>query len=80
MSSGPTLTDLLQRGRKIPGSRYVRDFCNRCNEPIRVIDCDGKNYCRECDPPHVGVDSAYAWDERDSAGYQSIAIRAMEDG
>lgn len=39
-----------RRGQRIPGSRYVRDFCARCKEPIRVrfagID---PNFCESCD-------------------------------
>lgn len=43
-------------GEKIPGSQWIRDYCARCNEPLRVrgLYCeDGSrfdHYCEQCDP------------------------------
>ena len=38
------------RGEGIKGSRFLRDFCARCDEPMRVSDCNGNNLCEECRP------------------------------
>lgn len=48
----------LKRGDPIPHSRYYRNFCCRCGEPMRVVESkreDDGLYCRDCDPPHMGV-------------------------
>lgn len=45
-------------GERIQGSKFVRDFCARCGEPIRVAtifdekvpDRRIENYCNDCDP------------------------------
>jgi hypothetical protein len=47
-------------GAPIPGSRFVRDFCANCGEPMRICpDRVGEeNYCSECEPPapaHIGL-------------------------
>ena len=51
-------------GGIIKGSRYVRAYCHRCNEPIRVEyarDFQGKPleiFCVECgERPHIGCSS-----------------------
>lgn len=38
-------------GRKIEGSRYIRDFCPLCKEPIRVLPQNilDNNFCSYCD-------------------------------
>lgn len=41
---------LQERGKRIHGSRYVRDFCCRCDAPIRVESVADVNYCEECAP------------------------------
>lgn len=40
------------RGALIAGSRFYRDFCARCSEPIRVryVNDTVENYCEKCDP------------------------------
>ena len=47
-------------GEKIAGSRYYREFCTRCREPLRVTEnrVGHSNYCEVCDPPHMGVGSS----------------------
>ncbi len=51
-----------QRGEAIASSRFYRDFCERCSEPIRVKFDDLKkaNHCDDCynaHPPgaHTGL-------------------------
>lgn len=50
-------------GSKIEGSRYLRDYCYRCQTPMRVVRCwddDGNritHICCECSPKHVGCTS-----------------------
>jgi hypothetical protein len=46
-------TIMEQKGDTIPGSRFLRDFCEGCGEPIRVINVATPNYCTECDPAPV---------------------------
>ena len=72
----------LKRGDRIPGSRYYRSFCARCQEPMRVVKAalDGPVWCRECDPPHVGVGNPHTTsDDHDQGGYASIAERSLEE-
>lgn len=47
-------------GSAIPGSRYYRDYCTRCSEPMRVEEdrVGDEHFCSECDPPHMGVGNA----------------------
>jgi len=47
----------LNPGDPVPGSRYFREFCSRCKEPLRVErhNIGALNYCEACDPPHQGV-------------------------
>lgn len=41
-------------GSRIPGSQYLRDYCSRCGEPMRVEEV-GANYCEDCCPKtHFG--------------------------
>jgi hypothetical protein len=40
------------RGDAIPGSRYVRDFCVTCGEPIRV-NIVGDHQCLSCKPTGI---------------------------
>ena len=44
-------------GSPIPGSRFFREFCSRCGEPMRVTeDRIGSHVlCGDCDPKHKGV-------------------------
>ena len=70
------------RGSPIPGSRFLRDYCVSCGEPIRVIrlyDDNGAPLSHECNqcghrppPGHYGPtdDTSPAWDN---------AVRALED-
>ena len=48
-----------RRGQSIPGSRFYRDFCFECGEPMRVsedrLKKGIKNRCETCDPKHIGV-------------------------
>ena len=45
----------IPAGQQIPGSRYFRAYCTRCDEPMRVFqeDVHKENYCEECDPPKL---------------------------
>lgn len=56
---GAKAADGTRIGDQIPGSRYVRSFCWRCREPMRVQPCrlETEMYCGDCDPPHMGVGS-----------------------
>ena len=47
-------SDGTRHGEPIPGSRYLRSFCQHCNNPVRIttdqitnkitcVDCDGTN-------------------------------------
>jgi hypothetical protein len=41
------------RGEQIAGSRFVRDFCAGCQEPIRVSSTEVPNYCVERKPKRI---------------------------
>ena len=43
-------------GSPIPNSKYVRGYCVRCGEPMRILPVNSTltNYCEECDPPDRG--------------------------
>jgi hypothetical protein len=69
---------LRQRGMKIPGSNLLRDFCCRCDTPIRVIDTSHPNWCETCNPKRPPAGKSGPLDE-DAGSYQSIAKRALED-
>ena len=66
---------------RIPGSRYVRWYCEFCGEPMRV---SGRSWppavrdCEQCAGRHgqVAVPSSAPTD--DIGGYQANAIRALE--
>lgn len=51
-----------KRGQSIPGSRFYRDFCVDCGEPMRVsldrLKKGVENRCEVCDPKHIGVGNA----------------------
>lgn len=36
------------RGAPVPGSKYVRDYCTGCHDPIRVKSIMGHNFCTRC--------------------------------
>jgi hypothetical protein len=42
------MKDYGKVGDAIDGSRFFRDFCYRCHEPIRVLVADGHNQCERC--------------------------------
>lgn len=44
------MVTMEERGDTIVGSRFIRDFCADCGEPIRVISIETPNYCTECRP------------------------------
>jgi hypothetical protein len=49
-----------KKGEKIEGSRYYRDFCAGCGEPMRVVRVDPNipPYCEQCSPrQHRGCSS-----------------------
>ena len=49
--------DGTKEGDPIPGSKWFRSFCPRCDAPMRVTAENLKVYiqCSDCDPPHTGV-------------------------
>lgn len=53
-------------GEPIEGSRFVRDRCAVCREPIRVVDISQFNRCHKCDP------FSFVPGPRDSAVYSDI--------
>lgn len=66
-----------KRGEKIPGSRFVRDFCNDCGTPMRVVAIDIPHWCEDCDPkPSI---SSTAATRDDISPWQENAIRDLED-
>jgi hypothetical protein len=79
----------MRRGDPIPGSRYVRDFCNDCGAKIRVSPAnltapDGSrnpNYCADCrsflrphEPAPHGDD-----DDLEAEGAWENGVRALEE-
>jgi len=68
-------------GSPIPGSRYVRWYCQSCGEPMRVTrDPWPPTYliCEVCGDRHGYVPERKAGPIDDVGGYQANAIRAME--
>jgi hypothetical protein len=67
-------------GQQIPGSRFYRMFCARCEEPMRVTGDDLliDNYCEECAPRPLLLRPATREDE--AGPWYENARRAMEDG
>lgn len=56
MSTTPA--ERKDRGQQIPGSKYFRDYCVRCGDPLRVTENRlgagqhaPQNYCEDCWPP-----------------------------
>lgn len=47
----------LPKGMQIPGSKFYRDYCARCEEPLRFYydSLDESNYCERCSPREVGA-------------------------
>lgn len=69
-------------GHQIKGSRYVRDFCPTCGEPIRIPS--GKlledNYCQHCDGHPPAGKRRYICDLRHLSDYDAIDIDSGFDG
>lgn len=74
-----------RRGERVAGSRFLRDFCAGCGEPIRAGTVFSKvgpifNYCEVCKPPHYKyalIDPAW---RTDADPWQANMIRVMEEG
>jgi len=68
----------LKRGDRIPGSRYFRDFCKRCETPMRVGEAGLRIgvCCEDCEPRQL---SQAAATQDDLSPWQENAIRAMEE-
>jgi hypothetical protein len=69
-------------GSQIPGSRYVRWYCDFCGEPMRVSPKPWPTPVRDCErcagrhgQVAVGTSSSHV---DDGGGSQANAIRAME--
>jgi hypothetical protein len=53
----------LRRGMAIPGSKYYREFCYRCKDPMRVqwdlvgkkVSCDDCAHLKHIPPAHTGL-------------------------
>jgi hypothetical protein len=78
----PVANRPLRSGDAIPGSRFFRAFCARCDEPMRVDyttmrDNDGESlYCERCEPrPLTNV----AATKDDTNPWGENAVRALED-
>ena len=67
--------------RLIRGSRFYRDWCHRCGEPIRVRDpMQPANYCLGCDPHHQGAGNPH-WvrGDHDALGSWGWVVRCYEE-
>lgn len=73
----------LQRGERIPGSAYVRDFCLGCRDAIRVLpgEADGKHFCSGCAPSLRGVEGTHEHKLTDGnwSGGLDNGVRAIEE-
>jgi hypothetical protein len=55
MPTPDTLKEYGVPGSRIPGSRFLRDYCANCDTPIRVVSIvhagggRKKNYCSQCE-------------------------------
>lgn len=77
----------LQIGQAIPGSKFVRDYCWKCGEPIRVshggksqiagLKLDRINFCEKCDPRPTPVKSTPRMSGDNDPSFDN-AVRAME--
>lgn len=74
------------RGEPIPGSRYVRDFCAGCGEPIRVTQrllddakgCPVPHFCDRCGTRPMGPPPRCGPPDETTPEWEN-AIRALED-
>jgi len=69
------------RGESIAGSRYRRDFCAKCGDPIRVSSVDGLNFCSACDEVNIfsnGVDPIDNYQDLNEVGAWENGIRDLE--
>jgi len=75
-------TKRLPTGSPIPGSRFLRAYCDRCNEPMRVtshvINLRMPIFCEKCEPS-IPPNRAATKDD-DPGPWGENAIRALEDG
>ena len=78
----------LKRGEPVPGSKYVRDFCAACGEPMRVVsvvDDFGRRIehtcgtCRANLNPGAGRPGEQIYPDN-ATPWQENNIRLMEDG
>lgn len=74
------MTKDITRGERIPESQFYREFCDGCGIAMRVTEhwVGHRPTCETCGGKHRSVRGGAPWDS-DSFGYQSIAIRALED-
>jgi hypothetical protein len=76
-------------GTQIQGSRYVRDYCRGCGEPIRVsyvgrTGChrefrDRMNFCEHCDPMPSTIRCEKQSQDWQAANTWDNTVRAWED-
>jgi hypothetical protein len=67
-----------RKGERISGSKYFRDFCSLCKDPIRVSNTHVANICDACvghrlppgRPSLTKGDTSPGWDD---------AVRCLED-
>jgi len=77
--------DGIAAGEPIPGSKYVRGFCVKCGEPVRIakktFTSGGYALCSDCtrpfQPGHGTQNETGEYDEHDGAW--DNAVRALED-
>lgn len=68
-------------GSPIPGSRFTRDYCRMCGEPIRLPHESINDLCMLCDRGRpIGGGSTYSPPLDCPTGYNANAVRILEDG
>ena len=73
---------LVPPGTRISGSRYVRAYCCKCTDPIRVTQ--HANYddleCEKCKHPWPGIHGCGSpHGGRSPSPWRENAVRALED-
>ena len=82
--SGPCVISLpvggdLPIGAPIEGSRYVRDYCCTCNEPIRVVEPSVLSQCDACRRGGLGVHSPHPMIPRSELVYNGSIVKDRGD-
>jgi len=66
------------RGQPIKGSRFYREFCSECEEPMRVTkEKVGVGLlCEQCNPKHKGCSSPSSPVDRDGLGSGAVSLQS----